>query len=137
MWAQAFQRDLLLDLQDQLQALVRVTAKTIIEDERALAADGHLSQLPPGLSDEDFAVGVSVSRLTARILDDDLRRAVAEFHSSCTVLAMDAVAFRFDGGNDLEARLAANHSQLVSACEAMTAVLGPVLRRELGGASPT
>ncbi|MDQ2729367.1 MAG: hypothetical protein M3Y91_16240 [Actinomycetota bacterium] len=81
-WAQAFQRDLLLDLQDQLQALVRVTAKQIMEDERALAADGHLSQLPPGLSDEDFAIGVSVNRLIARILDDDLRRAANEFHDS-------------------------------------------------------
>jgi len=107
-----------------------------MEDERALAADGHLNLLPPGLSDEAFTVGVSVDRLVARIIDDDLRRAVTEFRSLCTALAMDAVLFDFDGGNDLRVRLQTNRSQLVSAYEAMSAVLGPVLPRELGGTSP-
>ncbi len=105
-------------------------------DERGLASNGHLSQLPPGLSDEAFAVNIAVTRLIARILDDDLRQAVTVFHSSCTALAMDAPLSGISDVHDLKARLAANRAQLVASYEVMTGVLGPVLRRVLGGPSP-
>ncbi len=50
---------------------------------------------------------------------------------------MDAVFSGISNVDDLKARLQANRSQLVTTYEAMTAVLGHVLRRELGGTSPT
>lgn len=78
-----FQRDTLLELQDELQRLVRVTAKINLQDLRTVKEHGQLYQLPEGLSDEAFQIVVSVQRLRARVLDDELRQRIADFIDVC------------------------------------------------------
>ncbi len=88
-WSHEFQRDLLLQLQDELQKLVRSCAKVILQDQATLRERGQLFLLPPGMSDEAYDIGVSVSRLTARLLDDQVRQAVEEFRTACITLEFD------------------------------------------------
>lgn len=79
----SFQRDTLLELQDELQRLVRNTAQIMLQDEKTIKQFGQIYLLGGDLSDEAMQITVSVQRLRSRVLDDQLRAAIGDFVSFC------------------------------------------------------
>lgn len=77
-----FQRDTLVQLQDELQALVCLTARGILQRQRAMLDSGQLSPAP-GRDEEGNQVRASVNRLQERLLDDRLRAAASKFLDFC------------------------------------------------------
>lgn len=78
------QRQVLLDLQDELQRLARTTGKILHQDLKTVRESGGLFLLPEGLGgDDSLAATVAVQKLSARILAADLRALVADFVSFC------------------------------------------------------
>lgn len=77
-----FQRDTLVQLQDEIQALLRVTAHDILHRQRMMLDSGQLSP-EPVRNEDGNQVRASVSRLQERLLDDSLRAAVSEFTDFC------------------------------------------------------
>jgi len=50
----AFQRDTLLELQDELQRLARATTRILLQDERTVKESDRLYQLPEGSATKNF-----------------------------------------------------------------------------------
>ncbi len=63
-----FQRDILLELQDELQHLARITTRIAIQDRKTLKERGQLYLLPEEMSDEANQIVISVQRLRTRAL---------------------------------------------------------------------
>jgi hypothetical protein len=79
-----WQRQTLLDLQDELQKLARATGKILIQDRTTVREKGGVFLLPEGLGgDESLAATVAVRKLAARVLDDGLRARVGDFVKFC------------------------------------------------------
>lgn len=88
-----FQRDTLLQLQDELQKLLRITGQINWQDQRAIGNSGNFAEI----SDHDGsngAVRATVARLATRLLDDDLRAAVNKFAKDCAEVATHANMMR-------------------------------------------
>jgi hypothetical protein len=132
----AFQRDVLLQLQDELQRLVRNTGQTIMQDEKTIKEQGQIYLLAGDLSDEAFQITVSVQRLRARVLDDDLRAEVGRFVSTCSAVGIGLMGYPGGKIPDEEREAAVNRlerrmSQMGQEYERLTDSLGIHLRREL------
>ncbi|WP_182711139.1 hypothetical protein [Curtobacterium flaccumfaciens] len=78
----AFQRATLLELQDAIQLMARLTGRTMHFDHMQARA-GKYTQLPSEYDEEMHANGVDVIRLRNRLLDKDLRQSIASFESQC------------------------------------------------------
>ena len=124
----AFQRDTLLELQDELQRLARVATRILLEDERTVKESGRLDQLPEGLSDEEFRIFTAVRRLRVRVLDPELREAVEGFGDVCSRASLPK-----SGGDkdEILARLRRQQARVAESYSAVNALLGERLRREL------
>lgn len=123
-----FQRDTLLELQDELQRLARVTAKINFQDRETLIERGQLYRLPDGLNDEAFQITVAVQRLRARVLDGELRQRIADFIDVCnrnTALLAEKDRDTILAGLDL------HNQQISDSYVALSELLGEHLRREL------
>jgi hypothetical protein len=132
-WSHEFQRDLLLSLQEELQKMVRVTARNIIQDEKTLRERGKLFLLPSGWSDEAYAIGVSVRTLTVRVVDDRLRGKIADFRTACVRLELDGPTRAKDlDPSSLGTLLERNLAELTQKFESLSDSIGASLRRELG-----
>lgn len=70
---QAFQREVLLELQDVLLLVVRGANKFLMTDMSTLRSTGTLTILPTDLSDETYEAGVRFTRIRERVLDGTLR----------------------------------------------------------------
>lgn len=126
----SFQRDTLLEIQDQLQRMVRLTAQQVMADMKTLKASGQLFQLPEGLSEEMYENGIAVRRLIVRVLDDDLRQSISDLYEYCVVLG---VQIRLASLPPARA-IGVLESQMAGMTEQYKAVneqLGVLLRREL------
>jgi hypothetical protein len=132
-----FQRDTLLHLQDELQHLLRVTARDLHEHQRAVLAEGQLSTEP--VPDDELLIRASVTRLQARVLDDELRAAVEDFSARCSKAAVSAaIGAEVPSGGVPEqerrhvvAQLQRQAVEVVQAYAQLTRPLGDALRREL------
>jgi len=124
----AFQRDILLELQDELQRLARVATRILLQDERTVKESGRLYQLPEGLSDEEFQIFTAVRRLRARVLDPELREAVEGFVDVCSRASLPT-----SGGDkdEILARLRRQQARVRESYGAVNDLLGERLRREL------
>jgi hypothetical protein len=81
----AFQRDTMLELQDQLLELARIWTLVLIEDEKTLKADGKIYLLPDNIGgDKPRLVTASIQRLRTRILDPGLRKAIGDYVTLCS-----------------------------------------------------
>jgi hypothetical protein len=89
----AFQRATLLDLQDSIQLMARLTGRAMHFDHMQ-AREGEYTQLPPGYSDEMFENGVEVTRLRNRILNNQLRMQIAAFTMQCTEASMSPTRYQ-------------------------------------------
>jgi len=123
-----FQRDTLLELQDELQRLARATTRILLQDEKTVKEDGQLHLLPEGLSDEEFQINTAVRRLWVRVLDRELRDAVEGFVNICTQAGGPAPG---TDKNELLAQLQQRQAQVVESYRVMNDLLGDRLRQEL------
>jgi hypothetical protein len=123
-----FQRDTLLELQDGLQRLARVTTRIILQDQKTLHEHSQVYLLPEGLSDESHQVVITIQRLRTRLLDPGLRQAVGDFVGLCS---RDAVAVAHLPKEEALAELRRQDAELSAQYVALNELLGEHLRREL------
>jgi hypothetical protein len=123
-----FQRDTLLELQDELQCLARVTTRILLQDEKTVKEHGRLYKLPEGLSDEEFQIFTAVRRLWVRVLDPEVRKAVEDFVDVCGRTGLPTSG---DDKDEILARLRRKEAQLSGSYGAVNDLLGERLRREL------
>jgi hypothetical protein len=135
----AFQRDTLLQLQDDLQALLLITARGILKRQREMLHSGQLSA-EPGRDEEGNRVRASVNRLQERVLDDHLRTTVNKFLDLCarSAAGMDLAAeYPFgtvaddSSRHQAVARLQSQAVDLTGEYTRLTKLLGTSLRREM------
>lgn len=126
-----FQRDTLLELQDVLQREVRAAARVIQHDQATLKSQGSFTQIPAELNDKSYDVGVAVNRLCVRLLSDELRAAVFDFHGFVASVGTAAVLRRTVTPDEASTRLEAQMDELSDRYTALNDLLGVNLRREL------
>jgi hypothetical protein len=131
-----FQRDTLLQLQDELQNLVRNTAKGIMQDQKTIKEQGQIFLLAGDLSEEARQITVSVQRLRARVLDDQLRAAVGDFVGACSIAGIGLLDYPGGKIPDSEreatvARLERQSQNMGLAYDRVTELLGIHIRHEL------
>jgi hypothetical protein len=122
-----FQRDTLLELQDELQRLARVATRILLQAEETVE-NGGAYRLPGTLSDEEFQIRTSVRRLWVRVLDTELWKDVEGFITVCRNLGLPR------GGEDKDevlTRLYQKHKNVLETYEVINDVLGVQLRAEL------
>lgn len=127
----SFQLDLLLELQDVLQRQVRATFKVILNDEATLRTSGTWGPLPTDIVQEAYDVGVEFGRLRVRVLDDDLRNGLAQFHQVAAGLEVAFVVLRERPIPEALQGLEANKKDLGDHYMALNEQLGALLRAEL------
>jgi hypothetical protein len=89
---QAFQREVLLELQDRLLALTRSAAEVILRDRQTLRDEEKTYQLPEDLNKRVHEAGVALIRSRERVLNDELRhelKALQEFATELEFLALN------------------------------------------------
>ena len=125
-----FQRETLLSLQDALQKMARQTGKAMHFDHMQ-AREGKYTQLPEGLDERMLAADVEVSRLTARVLDPDVRAAVKGFTELSAQLSTLPADLQGLTGDDLERRGTAKLREFGDGYNAVVEVVGESVRREI------
>jgi hypothetical protein len=132
-----FQRDTLLQLQDDLQSLTRATTRVVMQDQKTIKEKGQLFLLPDNVGGEEARlITASVQRLRARVLDDQLRATVGEFAGTC---ARASTARRNypgghvpDSGREIPiAGLESLENEMDQAYDQLIEALGVQIRREL------
>lgn len=98
-----FQLATLLELQDALQLMARLTGRALHFDHMQ-AREGQYTQLPADYSDEMHANGVDVIRLRNRLLDEELRTRIELFESECSEASMSPMHYRGLDGEQLESK---------------------------------
>jgi hypothetical protein len=131
-----FQRDTLLELQDELQRLVRNTAQIMLQDERTIKQFGQVYLLAGDLSDQAMQITVSVQRLRSRVLDDQLRAAIGSLVSLCSSAGIPSPEYPQgkipdDQKDRALAKLRKQNTQLAEAYAQLTELVGSHLRSEL------
>jgi hypothetical protein len=105
---------------------IRIT----LQDINTVKAIDRMSQLPPGLSDEEFEIFTALQMRWARILDDELRKAVGGVVALCAepppIDAMKEMT-----GDQQIALLRRRTDQISSAFGDANGLLGELLRKEL------
>jgi hypothetical protein len=75
----ALQRSTLIEFQEVLGRYVRAVGKETFHDRRTLKESGKRTQLPEGVSDEEFEEGRRLRQLALRVRDDELRTRWTKF----------------------------------------------------------
>ncbi|WP_157535559.1 MULTISPECIES: DUF3824 domain-containing protein [unclassified Microbacterium] len=125
-----FQLKTLLELQDAIQQMARLTGRAMFFDHMQ-AREGKQTQLPSELSDAMHVNGVDVNRLRTRLLDTELRAAVDSFRSASIAASLDPGVYEGRSGNDVENAAFARSSRFAEHVERMMDELGAALRTEL------
>jgi hypothetical protein len=131
-----FQRDTLLELQDELQRLIRNTAQILLQDEKTIKQSSQVYLLAGDLSDQAMQITVSVQRLRSRVLDDQLRAAIGEFVGLCSSAGISSIEYPQgkvpdDQKDQALAKLRKQYTKLAEAYATLTELLGSHLRNEL------
>jgi hypothetical protein len=131
-----FQRDMLLELQDELQRLVRNAAQIMLQDQKTIKQFGQIYLLGGDLSDQAMQITVSVQRLRSRVLDDQLRAAIGDFVSLCSSTGIPPTDYPQgkvpdDQKDQALAKLIKQNMQLAEAYATLTELVGNHLRSEL------
>jgi hypothetical protein len=129
-----WQRQVLLELQDELQKLARLTGKILMEDQKTVREHGKIFRLPEGLGGEaSLAVTVAVQKLRSRILADDLRALVGDFVNSCSYASTGYIAeHKNDPREALESLFINLEAQLGARYQVLVEQLGEHIRRNEG-----
>jgi hypothetical protein len=132
-----FQLRTLLDLQDGVQRLGRLTSM-VLQFDLLQAREGRYTLVPADQSDELQTKGIEVTRLRARVLDDDVRRAVDEAQGWFAELGVSVMRYREMGpGTELEAAWVHDMDSLGDVIDEAMEKIGVAIRHELeNGAVP-
>jgi hypothetical protein len=132
-----FQRDTLLELQEELQRITENVIQIMTRDTKTIKESGEI-QLGGSLSDENKRIAVSIQRLKNRVLDDELRQAVRDYGGLCSTYGLGEHALPFPEGKVPDARrvyaleqLDEGAKRVAFAYAKVTDMLGAQLRREL------
>ncbi|MCJ0700239.1 hypothetical protein FRIG_03670 [Frigoribacterium faeni] len=125
-----FQLATLLELQDALQLMARLTGRALHFDHMQ-ARRGEYTQFPAHYSDEMHTNGVDVTRLRNRLLDDSLRTRIERFQEECAKASMLPTRYKGLEGDQLEAEALGLLTTFGSQVSILMDYLGTVLRREL------
>ena len=128
-----FQRDLLLDLQDRILAMIRGTAKVVMFDLGTLKEHGQMTQLPEDMNAETYDAGVAFSRAVVRVLDDDLRTRLEDFHTQVSAVELLGIRLRNAPPDRARTQLNTALNRLTESYTSVNERLGAALRAELGG----
>lgn len=122
-----FQLTNLLELQGALQLMARLNGRALHFDHMH-ARRGLLTQLPEGWSEEMHNNGVDVSRLNARVLDEETRAAVENFARTCAVLTTSPKAYEGLVDDAAESVAIENMRQLANEVAALMEQVGGQIR---------
>lgn len=95
------------------------------------ARGGKYTRLPDTLTDEMHSNGVEVRRLASRVFDAEVRAAVDVLEDRSARLFTSPRHFQGFVGDDLENRATSDMMELQEGFEALMAVLGEAVRREI------
>jgi len=129
---QAFQRDVLLELQDRLLAVTRTTTEVILQDRRTLKQEGQMYQLPEDLSQRNHEAGVALLRIRERVLNDDLRHELKPLQEFATETGVLSIQLREADADQAIAQLDAASAELARRHTRVNEILGRELRGVLG-----
>jgi len=121
----AFQRQTLLDAQDELTKFARVHGEISIFDAKTYKEQGRYTQMPPELSERARLAQVSFTHLIERVVDDDVRASLKY------VAAVDMRRIIPDSPANLDAAMREFSQSIQTAGE----LLGKKLREYLADAS--
>jgi hypothetical protein len=129
-----WQRQTLLDLQDELQKLARATGKILHHDLMTVREKGGVFQLgDAALNDDYLAATVAVQKLCARVLDDGLRGCVRDFVGFCGYASTGAILPHKDAPPEfLEGLINGLTADMATRYPDLTERLGARIRGELG-----
>lgn len=129
---QAFQRGVLLELQDRLLALTRTTTEVILQDRRTLKEQGQMYLLPEDLSQRNYEAGVALLQLRERVLNVDLRHELKALQEFATEIELLSIQLRDTDADQAIARLDAASAELAVRHTRVNEILGRELRAVLG-----
>jgi hypothetical protein len=129
-----WQRQTLLDLQDELQKLARATGKILHQDLLTVREKGGVFLLPDALGGDEFlAATVAVQKLRERVLPDELRARVGDFVEFCAHASTGAILeHKNDPPEELEALINGLRAEMGSCYSDLIERLGAHIRNELG-----
>lgn len=125
-----FQLETLLALQDAIQLMARLTGRTMHFDHMQ-AREGKYNQLPGDDDNEILSNGFDVIRLRNRLLDDELREAIDEFHAAASHGLLPPTHYQGLSGEQLETAAALLSSRFGNDYTRVMDKLGIALRTEL------
>lgn len=125
-----FQLATLLELQDALQLMARLTGKTMHFDHMQARKESY-TQLPPEYDAEMLANGTDVIRLRNRILDGTLRGAIDAFEAASVAATISPKVYEGKSGRDLEDLAERRPLDFNDSYNSVMAHLGEGLRREI------
>ncbi len=128
----AFQRDVLLDLQDRLLAVTRTATEVLVQDRRMLRQSGHMHQAPEDLRRRSYGAEVALLSTRERVLSDELRHELRGLQE----LTAGIIGSHLDDADPDQAivRLDAASAELARRHTRINEILGRELRAVLGGA---
>jgi hypothetical protein len=128
-----WQREVLLELQDELQRLARATGRILHQDLMTVRETGRVTQLPEGLGgDDSLAATVAVQKLRERVLAADLRALVGDFVGYCAFATTGYLAdHKDDPPDELEAFIRNRETEMGFRYAGLMQQLGEHLRREV------
>lgn len=127
------QLDALTALQADVQAVARETSRGLTFD-LMQARQGKYTHLPEGWSDADLAARQSLALHVARVLDEDVRRAVELFARTTGAVGATPAALQGLTGQALEDASTRQMYTLTAAAVAAQEAVGLALRKELAWA---
>jgi hypothetical protein len=130
--AHAFQRELLLDLQSQLHAVVRTTARIIFRDQDTLRESGQMYQLGEELNQASFDAGLNLRRAYERLADDGVRNQLAAFQAFVSQAEMRCLRLKDAPPDDAIAQLDVEMHAVTDRYLVVNELLGTAVRAALG-----
>lgn len=125
-----FQRDVLLELQDALQHTANLTGRAMFFD-LTQARNAQRVQLPEELSEQILVSRINVNRLTERIIDENVRSAVAAFRETTAELSSLPISGKELTSSEIEIVASNVASKMNSAWVSVNSVLGESIRKHL------
>jgi hypothetical protein len=130
---QAFQREVLLELQDRLLAVTRSATEVIMQDRQTLKQQGQMYPLlPEDLNQRNHEAGVALLRIRERVLNDDLRHELKALQQFATEVELRSLKLRETEVNQAIRELDDATLELASRHERVNQILGRELRVVLG-----
>jgi hypothetical protein len=129
---QAFQREVLLELQDRLLAVTRSATEVIMQDRRTLREHGKMYLLPEDLSQRAHEAGVQFAHTRERVLNDELRDELKALHHFATEVELLSLKLRDADVDHAIGELEDASLELAQRHERVNEILGRELRVVLG-----